>query len=309
MKGLSIVIVNYWSVDLILQCIGHFLHADYDFPYEVIISDNGSNSDDQTRVKKIYPTIIWISNEYNVGFGKANNRAFKIAQYETILLLNPDSIIDSNKLIDLYHRFNHDKDEPAIAGVQLIDSNGKNSNSFYSEYASFRQILRQNLIIDKLRILPPPLETVKAVHGSCMILSKSMLQEDIFFDEDFFLYAEEIELCHRAIKRGFCISFYSDIQVLHIGEATQSNKLKTNTQRNISNCLLFLKARGTLGVILFFWLNCLNFSSNFFLLPFMDKSYKKDYWLSFKAYFGATKYYMNVLFNSYSKPLRYNTNK
>lgn len=305
MNGLSIIIVNYWSVEMILQCVTSFINHKFDFALEVIVSDNGSLPSDKNRLEQTRPKIKWLSNGSNLGFGRANNKAFKEAKYDVILMLNPDTIISPNTINNIYNKFLMDKDNPGIVGVQTIDSKGNELKSYFQEYASYRQILRQNILIDKLNLLSAPTESVKAVHGACMIVSRSTLCRVGVFDEDFFLYFEEIELCHRALINNVPIKFYSDIKVLHIGEATQSNKLKTNIQRNISNCLLFLKLRGRFGVLMFIGLNLFNISTNFLMLPFMDSAYKKNYCNYCKAFLMPMKYYINIFFKTYSKPLKY----
>src|ERR1700741_5349171 len=115
---LSIIIINYKSTQLVLDCLDSVYQQTHQHSFEIIIVDNDSKDDCKEKVLAKYPAIRWIQMDYNAGFARANNAGFAIAQGEHILLLNADTIILDGAIDKSIVLLQQQKDA-AGCGVQL----------------------------------------------------------------------------------------------------------------------------------------------------------------------------------------------
>ena len=99
MIDLSIIIVNYKSQHLITQCVQSIVDNETMLNYEIIVVDNNSRDDSESRLKEICPDLIWIQMGYNSGFGRANNEGIKQALGNHILILNSDCIVSKRNIL------------------------------------------------------------------------------------------------------------------------------------------------------------------------------------------------------------------
>lgn len=102
---LSIIIVNYKSSRLILDCISTIVAETTNISYEVIVVDNASGDDSEQQLKTAYPFVQFLQMGYNAGFSRANNAGLRVAQGEQLLLLNPDTLILDKALDRCVQRF------------------------------------------------------------------------------------------------------------------------------------------------------------------------------------------------------------
>jgi GT2 family glycosyltransferase len=276
---LSIIIVNYKSAQLISDCLQSARRFESFNNFEWIIVDNQSNDNSKLIITAEFPNVIWIDMGYNAGFSRANNEGMRIAKGEVFLLLNPDTIILEDAINKCLHKFipsNH-----IACGVQIFNKDLSNqiSGSYFMKgglnhllplpYYGF--ILKQ--LSSLFNIKKPSIEKasreqfVDWISGAYLMVKKKIVKQTGLMDEDFFLYAEEIEWCSRLASSGtLCI--YGDLHIIHlVGEtitaSTNSNdKSYTNLfdkkggQLILSNHLRIRKQYG----ILWFLFQLLNYT-------------------------------------------------
>ena len=254
---LSIIIVNWNSKDYLKDCIESILATVIGLNYEIIVIDGGSFDGCDKMILEFYPEVVFIQSSKNVGFAKANNRAFRKSKGKNILFLNPDTVVKGNAIEELYHCLENLK-AAGIVGPKLLNSD----NSIQmSSVRVFPNLLNQILDADILmRIFPgsklwavTPLfnqsknpSEVEAVSGACLMIKKQVFEKVGLFSEDYFMYAEDFDLCYK-IKEAHLKSYHiPNAVVVHYG-GQSSSKAETNTFSDVmmleSKWLFFKKTR------------------------------------------------------------------
>lgn len=243
----SIIIINYKSAKLVLDCIESVYEQTMQYQFEIILVDNNSGDDCQERVQSKYPAVRWLQTGYNAGFARANNAGIKIATGEFILLLNADTIVLDHaidKSISLL------KTNPAAVGcgVQLLNTDGSTQISGAHFIKGGLNTLLPLPYLGRLiryfgykfKSTIPSVQHVEEdievdwVVGAYMLVRKNVLDKSGLLDEDFFMYAEEIEWCARLRKQGK-LMLYADPKVIHIGGGTSSDYYNTKENENGKN--------------------------------------------------------------------------
>ena len=230
---LSIIIVNYKTVDLVIDCLKSVYAFDTS-EVEIIVVDNNSEDNIEGVLKEKYPTIFFIQMGYNSGFARANNAAIKIAKGENILLLNSDTINIANainKCDSLLRSSNY-----VAAGVQLLNEDGTPQISGnYAMKGGLNYLLplpfvgnALKLIAGLLKVKKPSVELtaqtieVDWINGAFLMFKRNIINQAGLLDEDFFLYAEEAEWCSR-IKRNGKLCIFGELNIYHL-QGVSSNK-------------------------------------------------------------------------------------
>ena len=235
---LSIIIVNY-NVKEFLQNLLHSAEkASSRISKEIIVIDNASDDGSVDIIKQKFPTVKLIINKNNIGFGSANNQGLKIAQGKYILFINPDCIVSENTFDKMISFFNEHPD-CGLAGCKILNSDGSLQlacrRSFPGPWTSFTKVTglsnlfpgsrifaRYNLTyLDENRI-----HEVDAVSGSFMMIKRDAYEKVGGFDDQFFMYGEDLDLCYRVQKAGFKVYYVPDTQIIHYkGESTKRSNL------------------------------------------------------------------------------------
>lgn len=229
----SIIIVNYKSPELILDCLNSLFLETKHITFEIIIVDNHSEDNSKQQILAKYPDVVWLQMSYNAGFARANNSGIKIAKGKYCLLLNSDTLILDNAITELVKRLEQ-YTEIAAASVQLLNSDNtfQNAGNFFVK-GGLNILLTLpvlNIIAKKigtlLKIKKPSLQTsedkindVDWISGAFMFVRKSVLEKTGLMDEDFFLFSEEIEWCSRLKKAGKIV-VYTDVKTIHLEGGT-----------------------------------------------------------------------------------------
>lgn len=269
---LSIIIVNFKSEQLIMDALASFLPST-EIALEVIVVDNASGNGRLEQLLTRYPTVRLIQMGYNAGFARANNEGIRQSAGDTVLLLNPDTL-SPNKAIDDCFKFFSASDYIAC-GVQLLNADGSPQISGnYFMKGGLNNLLPLPILGNCLKWLGQlfqvkrpnlpnsnSLVEVDWINGAFLMVKKKALMQAGLLDEDFFLYAEEIEWCSRLMNVGqLCI--YGSLKVIHLqGETANLNfgssgkgyynlYDKKGLQIMVSN---FLRIRKQYGVIWFFF--------------------------------------------------------
>jgi GT2 family glycosyltransferase len=243
----SIIIINYKSAKLVVDCVGSIYLQTHQHSFEIIIVDNDSGDDCKEKILSIYPATRWLQTGYNAGFARANNAGIREANGEFILILNADTII-RNGAIDKSIELLKNEKEGVGCGVQLLNTDGTNQISGahfikgglntllplpylgkFIRYLGYRfksTVPSVQTITDKIE--------VDWIVGAYILVKKETLQKAGLMDEDFFMYAEEIEWCGRLRKHGK-LYLFAEPKVIHIGGGTSSDYYTTTENENSKN--------------------------------------------------------------------------
>lgn len=235
---LSIIIVNY-NVKEFLQNLLHSIEkASTNLSTEIIIADNASDDGSVELIKNKFPFVHLIENKANLGFGKANNQALKLAKGDFILLINPDSLVSEDTLHKMIS-FLKDHKEAGVAGCKILNADGTLQlacrRSFPGPWTSFTKVTGLSSLFPKSRLFARYNLTylddnktyeVDAISGSFMMMKKEVYQQVGGFDEQFFMYGEDLDFCYRVQKAGFKVYYVHSTQVIHYkGESTKRSSL------------------------------------------------------------------------------------
>ncbi len=233
-SDVSIIIVNYASKEDTFKCIQKIKEYTSKISYEIIVVDNASREDIGTELVKKYPDVIFLQMSYNAGFARANNRGIEISGGRYVLLLNPDAFITANSVDRCVQKMDAYPDIVA-SGCQLLNLDGSKqfSGGYFErgrrwivEVPYWRRVAKPvfDLFIKEKQLDP---DRVDWIIGAFLLVRKDPLKRVGLFDEDFFLYAEEIELCSRLKKFGRVVIF-RDVQVYHVMGGSSSYAFGTD---------------------------------------------------------------------------------
>jgi GT2 family glycosyltransferase len=296
---LSIIIVNYKTPELTAKCIASIYETAPLAHLEIIVVDNCSMDDSEKKITTLFPKVTWINNSENSGFGRANNIGAEKATGDYLLLLNSDIIIKKNTISDSLDYIKQHANI-GVLGCKLMNEDNTLQKSVYYYTGDYMGVLKNNLVIDFI-FKPTPLK-IKAVMGAYMLIPKKVFNDVNGFDPDFFMYAEELDLCRRIAKKGLNIHYLETATAIHKHGGSSKGSDWSHKQNYLSNALLYLKARGTLGYTLYHILSMFTFITNMLLLWKMDKNYRHDFWQDQKKYFSNLWDYVKIPF-LYSKSI------
>ncbi len=234
---ISVIIINYNNCNLLKNCIHSLVEQTLKIDYEIIVVDNNSTECNPKEALPPLKNIRLIHNERNLGFAKANNQALRIANGEYVLFLNNDTIFIENTLKKVYD-FAKSLTEPSIIGCKLLNEDLSNQISI-GMFDSLRYTITESLFLYKLfphsqffnryflnyKNFTKPNE-VDFVKGAFLFAKR----EDILFlqgfDERFYFYGEEVELCYRFKKGIGKVIYYPNTKIIHLGGATTKKNLE-----------------------------------------------------------------------------------
>lgn len=217
---ISVIIVSYNTADLTVACL-ESVFASQRVSYEVFVVDNASKDESAEIIRKKFPELMLIANETNRGFGAANNQALRECKGKHIVFLNPDTTVEPESLCTMAE-FMYAHQEVGLAGPKVFNPDGTRQDSVSYRYPGHRYGAAD------IGNLPG---NIACVLGACQIASANLLHELGGFDEDFFLYGEDQDLCLRVRKRGFEIGFIDDAAIMHHGGMSERKSLPAEVVR------------------------------------------------------------------------------
>lgn len=285
MKDLSIIIVSWNTKDLLDKCVSSIYQHTKDIDYEIIISDNGSLDGSLEMIKKKYPEIILIENNENLGFGKANNLALKYCRGKCFLFLNSDTEIVDNSIKVLYDYLNSSNRIGACGGKLLYpDMSVQLSYGYFPTFCriiwiTISGILHLNINRKPLGVVPynvdMPLK-VDYIVGADLMVKSEVIKNVGAFDERFFAYFEETDLCFRIKKFAYEVWYVPDSNIIHIFGGSfkklSDTKLKIFTQ---SQFTYYKKNLGFYKPIKYYFL--FNYLIKIILFRFVNKGKCEEY--------------------------------
>jgi GT2 family glycosyltransferase len=225
----SVVVVNWNGRHLLAECLASVERGARTLTTEVILVDNGSKDGSVEYVRDQWPEVILVENASNRGFGAANNQAFRKAAGKALLLLNTDARLRPGTLNALVNFLDTHPDAGGVTPA-LIDEAGKAQNAFDNFPTLASELLNKNLLRalfpdrypSKRMEITGPLEVESAI-GACFLLRREALAKAGPFDEGFFLFLEETDLCLRIRAAGFGIHFLPTVTAMHLGGGSKAH--------------------------------------------------------------------------------------
>ncbi len=212
----SIIILTYNSGEYIERLIDSIYEFNKDQKFEIIVADNASSDDTLQMVKKFGEKVRFFENGGNYGFAKGINLGAKHAKGEYLLLVNPDTEWSSGSINDLVSVF--EKGEKiGIVGGKLVDKN-KHAEKSAGKFLGFWASVLTAFGLDEafgIRFSPDRYRQVDFVSGGFMMVRKQIFDSLSGFDENLFMYVEDMEFCFRAKQKGHLTYFASDVIIKH----------------------------------------------------------------------------------------------
>jgi len=224
---ISIIIVNYKSKGLTLNCIKSIKEADFgNLKYEIIVVDNNSEDEIEKFLSWQYPDVKFIQSGANPGVGYGNNLGAKLAQGDYLTIANPDTIVFRDTFIKLHNYLSNNPDV-GLVGPQQFNPDKTIQDSCYRWYGLFTPFYRRTFIgkynfakKDLARFLMSDFnkQATKPVDwllGSFLFCRAKTLKEIDLFDTSFFLYFEDTDLCRRFWEHGYKVIYYPEAKIIH----------------------------------------------------------------------------------------------
>lgn len=191
---------------------------------EIIVIDNNSSDDSCQMVKQLFPNVKLIENKENSGFSKGNNIGVKQAEGEYLCILNPDTVVAEDTFTKLIE-FAESKKNLGIIGCQLIDGKGnflpESKRNIPSPKVALKKLLGKANDYYANHLEVNETGRVEILVGAFMFLKKEVYEAVNGFDEDYFMYGEDIDLSYKVLKSGYHNFYYGDTSVIHFkGEST-----------------------------------------------------------------------------------------
>ncbi|MAZ72674.1 MAG: glycosyl transferase family 2 [Flavobacteriaceae bacterium] len=224
---LSVVILNYNVCFFLKQCIISVQRAIGNIDAEIIVIDNASADDSCAMVKREFPEITLIENKENVGFSKANNQAVAIAKGEYLCILNPDTAVAEDTFLKCFQKAESLPNLGAM-GIYLLDGTGnflpESKRNLPTPKASLLKLLGFTKKYYATTIAEEHEGAVAVLVGAFMFLKRSTYTQVHGFDEDYFMYGEDIDLSYKITQAGFENYYFGNAETLHYkGESTQKD--------------------------------------------------------------------------------------
>jgi N-acetylglucosaminyl-diphospho-decaprenol L-rhamnosyltransferase len=232
---LSIIIVNWNSVNYLKECLQSILRETKGINFEIIVVDNASYDGSAEMIGAEFPEVKFVQSNENGGFAKANNLGFKNSSGRNLIFLNPDTRVIGSAIGDMLD-FLNSRPDAGVVGCTLLYSDLSVQLHSVQPYPT---VINQALDIDYLKKKWPHWnlwrlkalnqehgqpEKVEVVPGACLMIKREVFQEVGLFSEDYFMYAEDIDLCYKVNRTNRKVFFIKGAKVVHHGSASSRNK-------------------------------------------------------------------------------------
>ena len=250
---LSIIIISFNTREILTDCIKSIIKYTKDVDYEIIVVENDSKDGSLERIKELtqkYPQVKLVDAKANIGFGRANNLGAKSAKGEYLLLLNSDTLVFDNAIKESLDSF---KKYPraGVFSCRLLNAD-KSIQASGGHFPTLGNVFAWQFFIDDLpivgRLIPsfhPQLASYNRnrqmdwITGAFMVIPKKVFDKVHGFDENIFMYTEEMELCYRLRQLGYETIFQISPSIIHLGGASGGSVFALTSE--VKNMLYFWK--------------------------------------------------------------------
>ncbi|MDK9701389.1 MAG: glycosyltransferase, partial [bacterium] len=237
----SVVIVNYNVRYLLEQCLHSLRHGQHALSQEIFVVDNASTDGSIPFLRERFPEVNFIELSENIGFGKANNLALQQCTGKYILILNPDTIVGEDTLQVLI-AFLKTHPKAGIVTPKLIRKDGALDyacrRSLPTPWVAFSRLTGLSMLFPKSRLFSQYNLTylnddepaqIGAGTGAFLLMPQEIYQKVGGFDEQFFMYGEDLDLCARVQDAGYEIHYRPETTAVHYrGESTRRSNIDRN---------------------------------------------------------------------------------
>ena len=257
---ISVLIVIYNPDDELHHCIKRLINISADVPLEIIVVDNHSTNEVAQVLPQHFPQIKVIRSNKNLGFGGGNNLAFAHSSGDYVMCVNPDLMLTQEALRALLEAI-QDNPQVGVVGPRTYDSRSELIDTARADYTLMRicvKYLGISLLIPSLLYGPyrRKMRTETAafetdwLQGSCLLMRRQTFETLNGFDDDFFLYMEDTDLCYRIRQSGLKVLYVPQAVVEHIGGTTTSRYHTLRVHSFHHSPILYQRKRGNIfGVI------------------------------------------------------------
>lgn len=247
---LSVIVVNYNTCGLLVRCLASLAPASVGMPYEVIVVDNASRDGSAAAVAGQFPGVALIANRENLGFARACNQGSKQARGEHLLFLNGDTEPRPGSLSGLVAYL---RDHPRVGAVgpRLRNPEAGHPRSCFRFPSLTRPQLNFRLVrclVGERFGLAYPLDDARVLgggpvdwlSGACLLLRRQAFEAVGCFDERYFMYFEDTDLCRRLWAARWEVVFWPEVEVLHVGGASaQGREVRLSIELQRSRLIYF----------------------------------------------------------------------
>jgi len=234
--SVSVIIVNYNTTVLMERCLASLRSNGDGISKEIIVVDNHSSDGGPMTITERHHGVAVIENERNVGFSKACNQGLRLATGDYVLFLNPDTTVQE-RTIEQCVTFMHANENVGLMGCKLLNVDGSLQPSCadfpYLRKLFLDHILRWKCFSDAIRAncllrhwSHDRIRDVDWFLGAFMLARRPHIDRLKGFDEDYFLYGEDLDLCYRVKRAGWRVVFFPDAEVVHVGNPIWDHERK-----------------------------------------------------------------------------------
>lgn len=221
---LSVIILNYNVRYFLELCLKSVQAATVNLDAEIIVVDNDSTDDSCQMVKQLFPEVLLIENKENYGFSKGNNIGVAKAKGDYLCILNPDTVVPEDVFEKLLE-FSSNKEKLGIVGCKLINGVGEflpeSKRNVPVVSAAFRKLIGYSKSYYAEHLNENSTGKVDVLVGALMFMKRNLYLKIGGFDEDYFMYGEDIDLSYSVLKAGYENYYVGSISAIHYkGEST-----------------------------------------------------------------------------------------
>ncbi|MBS1850163.1 MAG: glycosyltransferase family 2 protein [Acidobacteria bacterium] len=241
---ISVVIINFRSAAFTRDCLRSLYAAPHARSFEIIVIDNASYDGCAEIIAELFPQeqfpqLRFLQSEHNLGFAGANNLGFSMSRGETVLFLNPDTEVRGAAL-DVLLAALESLPDAGMVGAHLLNSDLSVQTSSITAFPSIlnqvlgTEYLRQKFPAAKLWGIQPLFEKhsapvrVDAISGACMLARRSVLEKVRCFTTEYFMYAEDLDLCLKVKQAGGKIYYVPTAEIVHHGGQSSKSRTESN---------------------------------------------------------------------------------
>ena len=251
---LSCIIVNYKNSEPLKDCLESIYRTLPEMDFEVIIVDNSENDPGLQPLKELYSQAQFISNSVNVGFSRANNQAAKIARSDVLIFLNPDTIL-SDHAIQSMHTHLCSQTEIGALGPKVVNPDGSLQYScrryptlwtgLFNRYSIFSRLFPNNRFTTRYLMLDfdhDETQQVDWLSGCCLMVAKDVFERVGGFDENYFLFNEDVDLCRMIHQTEKQVVYFPEARVIHrVSTSNSKTTAKVIIERHLGMMHYFKK--------------------------------------------------------------------
>jgi GT2 family glycosyltransferase len=232
---LSLIVVTYRHRDALMACLTTLPEALAGLRYEVIVVDNASGDGLVPELERTRPDVRAIQSPKNEGFARGVNRGLAVAQGEFVCLLNPDTECTPGSLAALVE-FVRTRPDVGVVGPRLLDPDGSIQYScrrfpthwtgLFNRYSLLTRLFPDNRFSRHYLMLDFDHSSIRDVDwltGACLVARRDVLNKVGGLDPEYFLFNEDVDLCHALHDAGFRVVYDADVTVTHVVGASRAS--------------------------------------------------------------------------------------